>query len=374
MKQRVFVILFILISVFAYSQKKQKMFIDTLDNAFDISYYMYNLHGLLPIVSPITEPAVGFGAALATVYFIPKKKNDSIVFQMPDIVALVGGLTENRTWFAGAAYLGFWKQDRIRYRGIFGYGDVKLKYYGKGNNFLQKYPIDFSLTSTFFLQQFMFRVSNTRFMLGGKYIYSKSNVTIFENEDMKWIDPVDIDVQNSGIGVIAEYENYDNILSPNKGLRLNVNYLQFAKILGGDRDFGRLTSFLHYYIPTIKNKLNSGLRLETQFATGDAPFYMKPFVYMRGIPAMRYQGEITALAETEQLFLLTRRWGLVGFGGIATTYNSEENINNLPLVWNYGAGFRYLIARQLGLRMGIDVAKSNDDWGIYIIFGSAWIK
>jgi hypothetical protein len=335
---------------------------------------MYNLHGLLPIVSPITEPAVGFGAALATVYFIPKKKNDSIVFQMPDIVALVGGLTENRTWFAGAAYLGFWKQDRIRYRGVFGYGDVKLKYYGKGNNFLQKYPIDFSLTSTFFLQHFMFRVSNTRFMLGGKYIYSKSNVTIFENEDMKWIDPIDIDVQNSGIGVIAEYENYDNILSPNKGLRLNVNYLQFAKILGGDRDFGRLTSFLHYYIPTIKNKLNSGLRLETQFATGDAPFYMKPFVYMRGIPAMRYQGEITALAETEQLFLLTGRWGLVGFGGIATTYNSEENINNLPLVWNYGAGFRYLIARQLGLRMGIDVAKSNNDWGIYIIFGSAWIK
>jgi hypothetical protein len=54
MKQRVFVILFILISVFAYSQKKQKMFIDTLDNAFDISYYMYNLNVLLPIVSPIT--------------------------------------------------------------------------------------------------------------------------------------------------------------------------------------------------------------------------------------------------------------------------------------------------------------------------------
>jgi len=38
---------------------------DTLDNAFDLSYYLYDLHGFLPVVSPITEPAVGFGAALA---------------------------------------------------------------------------------------------------------------------------------------------------------------------------------------------------------------------------------------------------------------------------------------------------------------------
>ena len=374
MKQKILIILFIIISVFAYSQKKQKLFIDTLDNAFDISYYMYNLHGLLPIISPITEPAVGFGAALATVYFIPKKKNDSIRFQMPDIVALAGGLTGNRTWFAGAGYLGFWKQDRIRYRGVVGYGDIKLKYYGNGSNFLNKNPIKFSLNSTFFLQQVMFRISNTRFMLGGKYIFSKSNVTIFDDTDSKWIKPKDISVQNSGFGVIAEYENYDNILSPNRGLRLNINYLQFAEILGSDRDFGRLTSFLHYYIPTIKNKLISSLRFETQFATGNAPFYMKPFVYMRGIPAMRYQGEITALTETEQLLLITKRWGLVGFGGVGTTYNSEENISELPIVWNYGGGFRYLIARQLGLRMGIDIAKSNDDWGIYIIFGSAWIK
>jgi len=374
MRQKIIFILFIIISVFSYSQKKQKMFIDTLDNAFDISYYMYNLHGLLPIVSPITEPAVGYGAALATVYFIPKEKNDSVRFQMPDIVALAGGLTENRTWFAGAAYLGFWKQDKIRYRGVVGYGSIKLKYFGNGDGFLNKNPINFTLNSTFFLQQVMFRISDTRFMLGGKYIYSKSDVIIFDDTDSKWIKPKDISVQNSGFGVIAEYENYDNILSPNRGLRLNINYLQFAEALGSDRDFGRLTSFLHYYIPTFKNKLISGFRLEAQFATGNPPFYMNPFVFARGIPAMRYQGEITAFTETEQLLLITKRWGLVGFGGVGTTYNSEENISELPVVWNYGGGFRYLIARQLGLRMGIDVAKSNDDWGIYIIFGSAWIK
>ena len=363
-----------LISAQTYGQKKQKLFIDTLDNAFDISHYMYNLNGLLPILSPITEPAVGFGAALATVYFIPKKKNDSIKFQMPDIAALAVGLTENGTWFVGGGYLGFWNKDKIRYRGVAGYGDVKLKYYGLGNEFLAKNPINFSLNSTFLLQQALFRIGNSRFMVGGKYIYSKSKVTIFDGSQSEWIKPQDVNVQNSGVGIIAEYENYDNFLSPNKGIRINVNYIQFLEGLGGDLDFGKGTFFVNYYVPAIKNKLISGFRFESQIATGSSPFYMKPFVNLRGVPAMKYQGDIVSLIETEQMFLINNRWGLVGFGGIGNTYNTDADNTDIISAWNYGGGFRYLIARKLGLRMGIDVAKSANDWGIYIIFGSAWIK
>ena len=350
------------------------LFIDTLDNAFDISHYMYNLNGLLPIASPITEPAVGFGAALATVYFIPKKKNDSIKFQMPDIAALATGLTENETWFIGGGYIGFWNKDKIRYRGILGYGDVKLQYFGAGNDYLSIKPINFSINSTFILQQALFRVSKSRFMLGGKYIYSKSKVTLFDSVESEWINPIDLNVQNSGIGIIGEYEKYDNFLSPNEGLRVNINYIQFSKILGGELDFGKGTFFALYYIPTITDKLISGFRFESQIATGSAPFYMKPFVYLRGVPAMKYQGDLVSVIETEQLILLNRRWGLVGFGGIGNTHNFDSENSDLVSAWNYGAGFRYLIARELGLRMGIDIAKSKKDWGVYIIFGSAWIK
>lgn len=52
------------------SQDTLSIFNDPYDDAFDISNYLYNLHGLLPVVSPITEPAVGYGAAVATLYFI----------------------------------------------------------------------------------------------------------------------------------------------------------------------------------------------------------------------------------------------------------------------------------------------------------------
>ena len=61
---------FFLFSIVGKSQnkKKEKLFVDTLDNAFDISYYLYNLHGFLPVISPITEPAVGYGAAGAGLF------------------------------------------------------------------------------------------------------------------------------------------------------------------------------------------------------------------------------------------------------------------------------------------------------------------
>lgn len=156
------------------AQKKKGIFKDTLDGAFDISEYMYDLHGFLPVISPITEPTVGFGGTLAGVFFIPKKEKDTTRFQMPDMVALAGGLTENDTWFAGVGYIGFWKQDRIRYRGVFGYGDINLKYYGTDNEFLSKNPIKFNLSSYFFMQQAIFRVAKSRFLLGGRYQFSKT--------------------------------------------------------------------------------------------------------------------------------------------------------------------------------------------------------
>ena len=367
-------ILFLSLFNISFAQKKQRLLRDTLDNAFDVSHYMYDLNGLLPILSPITEPAVGFGGALAMVYFIPKKKDSTLKFQMPDILAIAGGLTENNTWFLGGGYLGFWKNDHIRYRGIFGYGDIKLKYYGNGSDFLAKNPISFSTKSTFLLQQANFRIGNSNFLLGGKYQYSKTTNTLFEENDSKWINPKELKMTNSAIGIIGEFENFNNFISPTKGIRFNINYLQYSQLIGSDQDFGISASFLHYYLPIIQNKWISGFRLEGQLATENTPFYLNPFINLRGVPAMRYQGKLTALVETEQLLLLTKRWGIVAFTGIGSTYENNEQLNKTATTWNYGTGFRYLIARELGLRMGIDVAKSNNDWGVYIIFGTAWLK
>ncbi len=368
-----FTLSFVFIIGFVSAQGSKKPFKDTTDNAFDISHYLYDLHGFLPIVSPITEPAVGYGASVAAVYFIPKKDKNIKKFQMPDVVGLAGGYTENTTWFAGAVYAGFWKDDHIRYRGIVGYGDIKLKYYGTGGGFLDQNPIKFSMKTSFVLQQLVFRLGESNFLLGAKYQFSQTDVAFFEDNDIKWLDPSDFSIRNSGIGLISEFETFDNLFSPNKGIKLGLYYDQFAEFLGSDRDNGRFTAYGIYYqqlFPFWK----AGFRIESQLATGDPAFYSLPYINLRGVPAMRYQGEFTALLETEQEFSLSARWSLVGFAGYGRAWEVADNSSPYSSAWNAGGGFRYLIARALRLKMGIDVARGPESYAIYIVFGNAWLK
>jgi hypothetical protein len=355
------------------AQKKQGLFRDSLDHAFDISKWLLDIHGFIPLVSPITEPAIGYGAAGAAVYFIPKKKSPDKGFQMPDIAGLGGGYTSNGTWLIGAGYNGFWKDNTIRYRGGLGYTSVNLKYYGTEDGLLASHPLKFNMESFFLLQQVQFRISESNFFLGGNYIFNETKITFFEESELPGLDPLDFNIINSGFTLIAEYETLNNILSPTKGVKIQLSSRAYFVALGSNRNSQRLSFSTVGYAP-IFEKWNAGFRFDAQMASGQTPFFMLPFINLRGVPAMRYQDELILLLETEQYFNVYRRWGLVAFGGYG---RAMENIGSWPGgsgAWNAGAGFRYLIARLLGLRMGIDVARGPENWAFYIVFGSSWLK
>ncbi|MCD6543712.1 MAG: BamA/TamA family outer membrane protein [Flavobacteriaceae bacterium] len=364
MKKKLFFIGIFLIGIsYVFSQEKPKMFRDSLDNAFDISTFILGNNGILPLVIPITEPAVGFGAVAGGAYFLKKKKPG----QKEDIIALMGGLTTNGTWLVGGAYMGFWNKDKVRYRGVIGYGDMTLNFYDpKGESF------EFNMQAFMFLQQANFRIGNSDFFLGGKYQLSVINIPIFAGNE--FIDPIDLELRNSGVSLIAEYDNLNNTFSPTDGLRVHLSYDQNFELLGSTKNWGKLNFFTHWYFP-VNEKWIPALRLESSLATGDTPFYALPFVALRGIPALRYQGDLTFLAETEQLYNITPRWGLLGFTGIGTAIKSLDNSNlKNDVVWNAGGGFRYLLARKLGLKMGMDIARGPEDWAFYITVGTGWLK
>jgi hemolysin activation/secretion protein len=128
-----------------------------------------------------------------------------------------------------------------------------------------------------------------------------------------------------------------------------------------------------HFLP-LDPKLTLGVRGDATFSFGDVPFYLRPFVALRGIPVMRYQGEHVAQVEVELRWQFWKRFSLVGFVGGGAAWNNFERFDNSITLLTGGAGFRYEIARKYGLHMGLDMAFGPDSSAIYVQFGSAWAR
>jgi len=80
------------------------------------------------------------------------------------------------------------------------------------------------------------------------------------------------------------------------------------------------------------------------------------------------------MINTEWRWDFTSRFSLVGFGGTGKAIQDDSNFNDSDWRFSGGAGGRYLIARKLKLRMGLDVAHGPEDWAYYIVFGTSWFR
>lgn len=320
---------------------------------------------MLPFAIPITEPAIGYGLIVGGILFVPKDDTEI----QSDMIIAAGGGTTNSTWFTGGGYFGFWKDDTVRYVGYGGGGKITMKFYGLSDIGFGK-PFYFDQRVFLFTQQLEFRLGDSNFFLGGKYQLSRVSVPHNFETDF-FIDLKDYKITNSGVSFIAEYDNLNDFLSPTNGSKIYFSYDQNLEFLGSQRDWGKVNFYAHFY-HRASEIWTPSLRLDSKFSTGNPPFYAYPYVELRGVPALRYQGRITMVAETEHLFNLTKKWGVVGFTGIGAAFKSFEDFHNDEVIWNLGTGIRYRPIKSMPVRLGIDIAKGPEDYAFYVSIGSAW--
>jgi hypothetical protein len=162
--------------------------------------------------------------------------------------------------------------------------------------------------------------------------------------------------------VNLEHDSRDNFFTPSRGWKGFLEAMFYSPDFGSDEEYETYRAHFFGYLP-LSEKFVLGGRLDMRAARGDAPFYQLPYIELRGIPALRYQGDETAVVEAELRWNVTPRWAIVAFAG---TGHAEESAS----AW--GAGFRYLIARRLGIYMGVDIARGPEETAFYIQAGSAW--
>jgi len=340
----------------------------------------------LPIPIFLTEPAFGYGLGVALGYIHPTKEDTetqeepslqtlgSVTSERsgqktpPTITGVAGGYTAKDTWGAAVAHSTSWRKDTIRYAGGLAYVDINSTYY------IIDRSLDFNLKGAALYQDLKFRLGKSRFFLGGKLLVleTESQFDITLGEDTE-IGADDIQSLNVGVAASATFDTRDNVFTPNNGQLIQFDIFRFDEALGGDFDYwkGNL-KLLSFY--QLHSRFVLGLSVAASTMDGSAPLYAYPWVSMRGIPALRYQGKSAGTIEVEGRWNILPRWAIVGFAGAGVVYSREISGFNIVNddIFAGGAGVRYFMMRDLGLWLGVDVARGPEDWYAYITVGQAW--
>ena len=350
--------------------------IDAEDGKVDIGDYLSGTTGFLPVPIIITEPAVGFGAGAAVAYFHPPRQLDQDKHPHkgpPSISVGFAAGTENGTSLYGGAHSGVWKNDHVRYLGAIASADVNLRFYpnlGQTSNVDE--GIGFNVDGTFLYQQVQFRLRESNWWLGSNYLYinAKNSFDLGGGPDPGLPNPLS-DFEQGGLSAFVEYDGRDTTFTPTRGLKGILEFRNHDKRWGSDFNYDHVAGSLQHFTP-FGDYSSLGLRLDGETVSGDVPFFGYPFVNLRGIPAMRYQGEEVLTAEIEYLWGVTPRWTIAIFAGAGKTTTVDALSAEGDTVAAGGLGFRYRIARKLGMQLGMDVARGPEETSIYLTVGSAW--
>jgi len=365
----------------AQSPKKNISFKDSLDGKFDVSDYVIYAHGFIPIPLIITEPALGgFGLAMIPIFLKRRPPYiDTVNGKVkrtpvaPDITGGIVGYTVNNTWMLAGFRSGTLIKSRIKYMIGGGYFNVNMSFYRNIGQEGEK-ELAFNIKTIPGIVQGIKRIGYSNWYAGLKYMFLHTDVNY--KGDKQWsqfADSLESKTNVSQPGVVIELDSRDNIFTPNSGMKLHFDANWSDDFFGSDYNFGRFNYYTYLY-KTFAKKFVGGLRIDGQQTAGEPPFFMLPYIDMRGIPAMRYQGKADLITELEMRWDFKQRWSLMLFSGTGKAFDEWKYFGESDWITSYGTGFRYLLARKFKLRAGIDVAKGPESWAYYIVFGSNWVK
>jgi hypothetical protein len=346
-------------------------FRDEEDGALDLSDHLLRHRGVLPVPILVTEPAIGYGGGVALAYFsqsfeeralASRERGEAVV--PPDITIGVGLKTENGTWAGGAGHMGFWDHDRWRYLGFVGRAQLNLDYFSIAGE-ARAYQLD----AKGLMQQLVRRLGTADWFAGARYTYL-STQSRFRSETPADVPQRGLDSAIGKLGLVVDHDTRDNIFTPNRGAFFEMEAAFARGAFGSDTSYQTLYARGYSWHPAGDFVL--GVRGDARLSSGDVPFYAQPYVVLRGVPAVRYQDRNALVVEGEARWNVTPRWSAVAFAGLGKAYGRRQTWSQADTAYAGGAGFRYFIARKLGMYAGLDVARGPEDTAMYIQVGSAW--
>jgi len=198
-------------------------FRDPEDGWLDASAFLDTAYGFLPFVAPITEPAVGYGAAGALVFIDRHDPAEGQRFVRPNIAALGGIATENGSQGFFAGHLGSWQGGRLQTQVAVSDADVNLQFFGLGDAPIERRSsLDYGVSATGGLAGGNYRLGARPFWVGLRYALAQTRVKLDDpGFERPGVSPGDLELRLAALTPTLTLDTRDNFFTPTSGWRMD---------------------------------------------------------------------------------------------------------------------------------------------------------
>ncbi|MDC1105543.1 BamA/TamA family outer membrane protein [Prolixibacteraceae bacterium] len=274
----------------------------------------------------------------------------------------------------------FFKEDKIRLMGLYSYVNTTDNYYGVGYD-QNKNTVRSDSTTSYSNSMFrlnpivLFRISSSDFFIGPVYDLRINKIIDPAKEiieDPYYLDDggtVDgIDMLTSGLGVKVSYDTRDIPVNAYKGIYFDLQFVQYASILGSDYAFN-VTDFTYSQylrLPKLGKRSVLSWLAKSSYASGEIPFTQFPSVGspfdLRGYYKGQFRDKAATALVCEYRHMLNvvphnfatkmlNRLGFAAWAGVGLMGESPWNVDGvLP---NYGVGLRIEVQPRMNFRIDV---------------------
>ena len=174
-----------------------------------------------------------------------------------------------------------------------------------------------------------------------------------------------------GASVSILYDSRDDTMMPASGWLAELASWHYDENIGGDFSYTSTNLKINSF-HKLGKKFVLGWRIEGSAAAGDYPFYAAPYVKLRGIPALRYQGASAGAVEIELRYQFAKRWAVLGFTGEGWTDERNLADKTEDEIDTFGFGMRWLALPSKNVWIGIDYARGPEEDFFYFQMVHPW--
>jgi hypothetical protein len=317
---------------------------------------------------PISSPTFGTGLIAGAAYFYPQTEEQAKK-QPASLTAVAGAYTDNDSRALAIVQQNYWNRNRWRFTGAIGAADLRLSLStpetAEGTS-RSSWRID----GDFFLARLSGQFRK------GWYGGAVARV-VDANQNIE--PPVDVpdfvtlpSVRSVGLGLTAEYDTRDMPTNAATGRYLKAEALFNDESIGSNKTYQNYSAkFSSYH--AMSEKLVLAWQLQGCHRGGRPPLWDACTIGLRGFSATEYLGRSSASGQVEARRKLSRRWGVVGFGGGGYSRGNFSGRDERTWIPSYGVGLRFTVLPSKRINMRLDYARSKDGSdAIHFLVGEAF--